>query len=122
MVEQNKIFFPYFTTEFTLMKVKRPNTNHIRGDRTIFEKTKLNGKKTEFVDSSMPLSWCNNVNGFFGLLLARRGVENPRNLICKIGIDDGRGKLKINLSVIPRFKDESKSSKKFLEEFKVIIQ
>ena len=127
LVEQNKTFTSFFKTENVLMKTPRVQASKARGDRndrSDFEKQAVKGKRTEYVDTPIPLSYCINVNDFYKQLLELRGIENEDGIICKIGIDDGRGKLKINLSIIPKTMESGNEDKqrKFLDKFKVMYR
>ena len=42
--------------------------------------------------------------------LKERGIENEKNTLCKIGLDDGRGKLKISLSAITKHPEEEEKT------------
>ena len=120
LVDQNKKFTPYFTTERVLMKVTRKNLIKERGENT-GEKIRTKGRGTEYIDSPVTMAYCNDVNAFYAAMLKERGIENSRSIICKVGLDDGRGKMKVNLSALPKYENPNNDEKKFLEKFKVIF-
>ena len=121
LIERNKKFIPYFNTHKVLMKVSRKEEVKERGEYCR-DRIKTKGKGKTMVDSPTPLSYCNDVNSFFTELLNERGIENFLSLIVKIGIDFGRGKLKVNMSAIPKYQDLNVQEKAFLNKFKVKLQ
>ena len=123
LIEGNKVFKLFFQTEKVSFDVQRQQIKSGRGDRDNFEGNKTKGKKTEYVKSPVAVSFCNNVNGFYKELLEKRKIENESEMICKIGIDDGRGKLKVNMAVISRSSSPNApvEKKKYKDQFKVIL-
>ena len=116
LTEANKIFDEDFVSESIDMEV---NKNELRTGKEKDKEAKTS-KKTTMVMQLIPAVYVKDLHVFVEKVLKERGNINLNSMFIKIGVDDGRGKLKISLSLVPKLKtDGDGADKKFLEEFKL---
>ena len=87
----------------------------------MFNLKNKHGKATKkIVEKLIPVVYCSDVEGFIEKIMTMRDNENLKSMHVKISIDDGRSKLKISMSLVPkRYETSSDKKNKFLEGFKV---
>ena len=118
LTESNKIFDEDFVSESIEMEV---NKNELKTGKEKSKELKTSKKNTT-VMQPIPAVYVKNLDMFVRKVLKERGNVNLNSMFIKIGVDDGRGKLKISLSLVPKFTSEGDpdgANKKFLEPFKL---
>ena len=110
LVKANKMFDQEFTAECVKMEVSVQDTD----DRNSHGRAKRN-----IVERDLPIVYCSATDSFLKKMKHERNILDLNDVYIKLSIDDGRGKLKISLSLIPKMSSvEDTPTKKFLEPFK----
>jgi hypothetical protein len=119
LIQHNKLFDGEFCAENVMMQVPKQEikTKRRQTANQVEDKAEPKQKRT-LVFRYSPIVYCNNISTFIQKIMELRNHANVNNMWLKVGIDDGRGKLKINLSLIPKFQDGQEVDKKFLDKFK----
>ena len=117
MVEENKIFDEDFEAGYTQMEM---NAEELKATKKSGEKAK---RTTTVVMKPLPLVFAKDMDTFIEKVRKERGDGVIDNYYLKVGIDDGRNMLKVNISLVPKdFDGKEKNQEKdlkILEGFKL---
>ena len=113
ITDSNKIFDDDFSAEYVDMEVSVQDT-------TVDRQGTSNRRSNLMVTRPHPMVYAQDIIAFIKKLCELRGILDLSRYFVKVGIDDGRGQLKINISLVPKSGIIPLSElPKFLQEFKV---
>ena len=112
MTLTNKTFDADFVSEYVEMEI---GTQECKTN-----KTSNNPRRNNLVMKHHPIVYVVDFNSFYEKILGQRSIVDRDNYFVKIGIDSGRGLLKVNISIVPKPGIKSDAEiPKFLEGFKL---
>ena len=95
MTDSNKVFDDDFTAEYADMEISVQDT-------TVDRQGTSNRRSNIMIMKPHPFVYAKNMITFIEKLCELRGILDLSRFFVKVGIDDGRGQLKINISLVPK--------------------
>ena len=111
ITQANKIFDEEFNAEYVDMEISAQET-------TVDRQGTSNRRSNLMIMKPHPLVYAKNMITFLKRLCEERSIVDLYGYFLKIGIDDGRGQLKVSLSLVPKSgKVITSELPKFLRDF-----